>query len=557
MAIGEYNRTRAIAVALLLLLSALSIAFLATPASAGQPDGVPPQVTGIERALSVADRHAEEILKRVNVTGLGVGANSDNEAVIRLLLLEPGDTGLPTEIDGVAVETQVTGMIVARGCDTSGQTQERCRPAPNGVSVGHADITAGTIGAIVTTDGTDQFILSNNHVLADGNSANAGDPILQPGAFDGGSYPADEIATLTEFSAIDFSGAPNLVDAAIAAVDRTKVTNKTLVGGYGAPSTTTAAAVLNTNVRKCGRTTGCTEGEVALIDVDVNVCYEVRSRGPFGTRCVKQALFENQIQVDDIGGTVFSAGGDSGSVVVNGSAQPVGLLFAGGGTATFVNPISAVLSAFPATGGLQIHDGNGLGGPQLDELPTVEIVSPADGATVAGNVTIQISATDDSAITSVRATIDGVDQAVSQNQTSGLYEVVWDTTAQDDDTSAIISATATDSAGQSSGVTSVTVTVNNSAVVLTLTDLGSQSLGRHWQGFVEVSTSVVGVTVEGNWSRSGNGSESSCTTAATASGFTCTLTTGELRKNIGSSNFDVNPVSPSWVGDFQITVSKP
>ena len=46
----------------------------------------------------------------------------------------------------------------------------------------------------------------------------------------------------------------------------------------------------------------------------------------------------------------FSAGGDSGSLIVtNGTQQPTGLLFAGSTTHTIANPIQAVLAALGVT----------------------------------------------------------------------------------------------------------------------------------------------------------------------------------------------------------------
>ena len=80
----------------------------------------------------------------------------------------------------------------------------RYRPAPGGVSIGHFEITAGTLGCLVKRDG-ETFILSNNHVLANVNEASKGDAILQPGAHDGGSNPADQIATLEDFVPVSFT----------------------------------------------------------------------------------------------------------------------------------------------------------------------------------------------------------------------------------------------------------------------------------------------------------------------------------------------------------------
>src|SRR5262245_50014202 len=65
----------------------------------------------------------------------------------------------------------------------------------------------GTLGALVT-DGTNQFVLSNNHVLARTNAASLGEDIIQPGLID--QSPAclkdstDVVADLSDFELIRF-----------------------------------------------------------------------------------------------------------------------------------------------------------------------------------------------------------------------------------------------------------------------------------------------------------------------------------------------------------------
>ena len=74
----------------------------------------------------------------------------------------------------------------------------KMRPAKSGISIGHIDITAGTLGGLVRdSQSSKTVILSNNHVLANSNDGVAGDSILQPGPHDNGTDPADQIATLT------------------------------------------------------------------------------------------------------------------------------------------------------------------------------------------------------------------------------------------------------------------------------------------------------------------------------------------------------------------------
>ena len=210
---------------------------------------------------------------------------------------------------------------------------------PIGVSTGHPNITAGTIGARVT-DGTNVYALSNNHVYADENNATIGDNVLQPGSFDGGIDPDDAIGTLFDFEPIVFDDfTPNEVDAAIALSSTDALGNATPSDGYGTPNSTTAdpPACLNKRVQKYGRTTSLTKGIAFAINATVSVGY---SSGV--------ALFVHQIVVDG-GKGGFILGGDSGSLLVlKKGKKPCGLLFAGTplGRYGIANPIDLVLDAF-------------------------------------------------------------------------------------------------------------------------------------------------------------------------------------------------------------------
>ncbi len=187
------------------------------------------------------------------------------------------------------------------------------------------------------------YALSNNHVYAYENYATIGDPVLQPGSYDGGAYPGDKIGTLFDFEPIDFFFAPNIVDAAIALSSTADLGNATPSGGYGLPKKDTISASINLKVKKYGRTTGLTKGRITGINAIVNVGY---SSGV--------AIFVNQIIIEPGG---FSAGGDSGSLIVgdgknkrdSNDRKPVGLLFAGSAFVTIANPIDAVLDRFGVT----------------------------------------------------------------------------------------------------------------------------------------------------------------------------------------------------------------
>ncbi|NOY58677.1 MAG: hypothetical protein GXO75_07060, partial [Calditrichaeota bacterium] len=92
----------------------------------------------------------------------------------------------------------------------------------------------------------------------------------------------------------------------------------------------TAEATIGMAVKKSGRTTGLTEGNITVLDATIEVGYG-------GNRV---ATYEHQLLSNDM-----SDPGDSGSLLVDSENHAVGLLFAGSDEVTVFNPIDAVLSA--------------------------------------------------------------------------------------------------------------------------------------------------------------------------------------------------------------------
>ena len=120
-------------------------------------------------------------------------------------------------------------------------------------------------------------MLSNNHVLANQNDAEIGDPIIQPGSFDGGNAPADTIGLLYDYVPLNFTTSCNVntcnrVDAAIAEVTGAYVINATTSDGYGTPRDETIEPYVGMKVMKYGRTTGLSYGYIDSLNaiVDVN-----------------------------------------------------------------------------------------------------------------------------------------------------------------------------------------------------------------------------------------------------------------------------------------------
>lgn len=224
----------------------------------------------------------------------------------------------------------------------------RERPASGGCSIGHVDITAGTLGCLVRDKLSGQpVILSNNHVLANSNNAAVGDLIIQPGDADGGAAPADTIATLTRFYPISFeAGVNNLIDAAIATpVNPADVEHAIKDVGAGVPAQTRDIGVadLGTFVKKSGRTTEHTTGYVDAVGFTGTIKYGMFEKANF----VDQIVIEAPLAEEDI-----SQPGDSGSAVLDENDNLIGLLFAGserddgaGEPATaIVNPIKHVFT---------------------------------------------------------------------------------------------------------------------------------------------------------------------------------------------------------------------
>jgi hypothetical protein len=295
----------------------------------------------LEIALQAQDFFNDSWLPLDEVVGTGIGVDGQGHAVLKVYLAEPGFVRFPRYFAGVEIVPEVTGRFKALPAAEDADPKTGFpRPVPIGVSTGHPDVTAGTIGARVT-DGEHTLALSNNHVFAAINGGSEGDNLLQPGRADGGRDPDDAFGTLYDFEPLHFCSSgfcePNLIDAAVALTTPEDLDTATPEGGYGSPRPWTDEAKLGMQVQKYGRTTGHTVGEVSGIHATLDVDY----RGTV-------ARFEEQIVISGRG---FSAGGDSGSLIVTkgtllADRRPVGLLFAGSPTTTLANPIGAVLDRF-------------------------------------------------------------------------------------------------------------------------------------------------------------------------------------------------------------------
>ncbi|MGI6038330.1 MAG: hypothetical protein ACOYD6_08935 [Limnochordia bacterium] len=320
------------------------------------------------------------LLNKKNVVGVGLGCKrirgqkTDDRAIVVFVKKKERKNNLqardlvPQELEGTPTDVIEVGEITLLASRTA-----RHRPAFPGISIGHHRVSAGTFGAVVKDKRSGiPLILSNNHVLAnmEGDNrgrARIGDPIVQPGTYDGGRVPNDVIGYLHRFVELRTERRPstcgvagmmervgnfvlrtmfpqyemrflrksnvtNLVDAAVAKPVGPELITANILD-LGVPQGV-AEGVVGQKIYKSGRSSGLTQGEILAVHVDINV-----NMGEIGT-----AQFSDQIMA-----TAMSQPGDSGSLVLDEQKRAIGLLFAGSSQATVINRIENVLRLLDIT----------------------------------------------------------------------------------------------------------------------------------------------------------------------------------------------------------------
>lgn len=297
--------------------------------------------------MEIPESVRDDLESRANVVGTAVGRKrvggreTAEESLIVLVRrkvpeaqLDPADVIPETiDLDGETVKTDVQevgdvrAQATARPAEPASPDRERrWRPAPAGVSAGHPEVTAGTLGTppLRTGDG-ETVVLTNAHVAAPIGAAEEGDPLLQPGPADGGGED-DRLGALREWSEIS-RDEPNETDSALVAVDEADVRGDVL--GVG-PLRGWTEVDRDAEYTKSGRTTGVTTGRLRARDARIRV----------GGYYEEPVTFAGVDVFDPM-----SAGGDSGSLV--GIERDDGLygthlLFAGSDRSTIAAPIDAV-----------------------------------------------------------------------------------------------------------------------------------------------------------------------------------------------------------------------
>lgn len=277
-------------------------------------------------------------LSRPNVVGVGLGYKmvrgfyTEQKCIAVFVTRKvPCNELLSNEIipncyKGFPTDVKECGMPVCNSLTA------RVRPLINGYSVGNILINNSGTSACLVSDKY-IYILSNNHVFALNNTAPIGSVILQPSVQDGGTIKKDVIGHLNRYIPIKFiegSTEPeNIVDCALCKViSRSFVSPK--IAFVGIPKGAVKAK-LDENVKKVGRTTEMTTGEIRYLS------------STFRVSCVgvgKNALFKKQIVTTRMG-----QAGDSGSLLLDESNHALGLYLGSTSAITIFNPIQEVLDS--------------------------------------------------------------------------------------------------------------------------------------------------------------------------------------------------------------------
>lgn len=355
----------------------------------------------MKNTIKINRRHRQILHKKPNVVGVGSGyrkkdgKKTDEKAIVVFVTRKIAPHKLdeaakvPRSLRSHRVDVVEIGEVRFMEKDTPSLPEEedisypgggrlqRLRPSPGGVSIGHYKVTAGTLGGVVKDMSTgERFILSNNHVLANSSSgtdgrAQKGDPVLQPGSYDGGKPESDTIARLERFIPICSSLLPancatarfwesmanriltilrpsyhlylqksnkegNLVDAALARPLREEELLPEIMA-LGRISGT-AEVYPGEGVVFSGRTSGVVRGSVIARDVSLYITMEPG----------KELYF-----IDQLVTSAVSRPGDSGSLLLDEQNRAVGLLFAGSDTVSVCNRfenVSRLLGVEPELG---------------------------------------------------------------------------------------------------------------------------------------------------------------------------------------------------------------
>jgi len=348
-----------------------ALLFSSVPASAGENPG---------RGKSLAEARSALEQELSPMAGKGFVGICHSEAEGKVIVFvedEQAKQRVPHSFNGYTVRTEVTGKIQVLSTQVAeplaGVSSERrgeVTPLVGGISLSAwlpGVYYSGTLGMVTYDD----KILSNAHVIAmepdTGDFLDFGTPIIQPGSGDGGRSGA-KVGELEAYIPIDFEpGAINYADAAIGSIDGGVDASPGEQFGEGGNYWIEgwAEVSIGDTIRKSGRTTGVTTGEVIHTDVSVVVWYGDQS-----------AYFVDQIVVAQENWS-FASPGDSGSAVDK-DGEFVGLLFAGSEDCAVICKAEHIIEGL----GIAVEPPEGRYSLTISSTPGGEVTTPGEGRSI-------------------------------------------------------------------------------------------------------------------------------------------------------------------------------
>jgi hypothetical protein len=343
-----------------------ALLFSVIPASAGENPG---------RGKSLAEARValERELSPLAGTGFVGIAHSEADGGITVFVEdEQTRERVPRSFNGYTVRTEVTGKIKALSTQVAEplayeERQGEVRPLVGGISLSAYVPNlyySGTLGMVTYDD----KILSNAHVIAMNPETyeflDTGTSVIQPGSGDGGNM-GDRVGELADYIPIDFDpDAENYADAAIGSidggVDASYGEQFDEGGNYWVEGWTQVS--IGDIVRKSGRTTGVTTGEVYQTNGSVWVEYDGQV-----------AHFVDQIIVEQVNWS-FSGPGDSGSAVDK-DGEFVGLVFAGSESHVYISKAEHIINGL----GIAVEPPEGQYSLTISSTLGGEVTTPGEG----------------------------------------------------------------------------------------------------------------------------------------------------------------------------------
>ncbi len=265
--------------------------------------------------VGIARKVTHDIETNVLAITFYVRSKKDETALLPATAVPRALDGLLPDAYGLLTDVVELGEIVPQPVLTAtpqvGIDRTVVQP---GNSIGLSATTTGTFGAVVS-DGNKLLALSNNHILADCDRAQPGDPIFYPGPFDGGAAPNDVVGTLAKSLRLQLgSEYANRGDAAVAELSPAAVARlNRKIRILDALPRRVREPRRDMPVIMVGRTSGKQQGRV----IDVNF------------RCTLDYPTGPVSFLDQVLCTPFTRDGDSGSLVLDlKTGDAVGLHFA-------------------------------------------------------------------------------------------------------------------------------------------------------------------------------------------------------------------------------------